>query len=228
MDYSKLIATVKPSIALVITTKQDANGNQVTPFGSGFAYKEAGKLATCNHIVQDATKIQIRFTGTTTLIDATVHKQDVVHDLAILDFSIPQGMTVTPLLMPDPLDVKEGHPVLFCGFPIFGTTFLSHQGMISAIETDALGNIVYAVDGPVNKGNSGGPLLTSDGKVIGVMSNKVHNDTDNMLSGMAQLASGAISIMGTDLVNIHKRFIDNIQLGIGLARPAMYLDAIIS
>jgi S1-C subfamily serine protease len=228
MDYSALIEKVKPSIALVVVTRKDANGNEVNSFGSGFAYKEKGKLATCNHVVHDATRIQIKFAGSATLIDSTLHQQDIVHDLAILDFSIQEGVAVSPLHMPETLDVKEGHPVVFCGFPIFGTNFMSHQGMISAIEIDALGNIVYGVDGPVNKGNSGGPLFNSKGEVIGVMSAKIHNDTDNMLLGLYTLMPGAISLMGTDLVSIHKRLIDNIQLGIGVARPAQYLNAIIN
>lgn len=228
MDYSSVITQVKPSVALISVTRKDANGQDVSTYGSGFAYRENGKLATCNHVVQDATKIQIRFAASTTVIDAVIHNQDVVHDLAILNFTAPTGAQPAPLIMPTPLTVVEGQAALFCGFPIYGSLFMTHHAMISAIETDQLGNTVYVVDGSNNKGNSGGPLLDTGGNVIGVMSNLAHNDGDKLLENVYKLQTGAISIFGSDLVAIHKRLIDNIQLGVGVARPANYLDAIVT
>jgi serine protease Do len=226
MDYSDVIQKVKPSTALVVVTKRDAGGKDVFSSGSGFVYREKGKFATCNHVIDGATKIQIRFADSATFIDAVIHKQDVVHDLAILNFTDDSKAPLCPQAV---ANVKEGNSVLFCGFPLNLLLFMTHQGMISGIQTDQLGHTVYAVDGSNNKGNSGGPLLDKNGNVIGVMRLKVfNNDGDNLFGHISNMQPGAVSIHGSDLVTIYQRLIDNLQLGVGVAEPSGYLDAIVS
>jgi S1-C subfamily serine protease len=222
VDYSGQIERVKLSIPLVLkyTGEKNAAGQDLFYTASGFVYLEKGLLVTCNHAVNGATKVQIKFSDSAAPIDATIVKQDIAHDFAILRFADDAR---EPLEGGDSSKIKEGVPVFFCGYPINLNVFTSHQGIISAITPDPLGNKWYLVDGSNNKGNSGGPLFDEDGKVIGVMQQKRLADSDSFLDSIYQLQEGTLSLNGKDMVKIYKRLIENIQLGIGQAVPIEYV-----
>ena len=222
MDYSKQIEKIKQSVALVLkfTGEKDASGQEIYYSASGFVFKEKGTLITCNHAVIGSTRMQIKFPDSPNPIDAVILKQDASHDFAILKFSDDSRI---PLNMADVSKVKEGVPVFFCGYPINLNIFTSHQGIISAIAPDPLGNRWYLVDGPSNHGNSGGPLFDKKGDVVGIMQAKHFNDNDSFLKSISNLQEGALSLYGNDLVKIYKRLITNIQLGIGQAVPIEYI-----
>lgn len=187
--------------------------------GSGFIFWKKNILVTCNHVVKGVNSIFLKFPGVETPISAKVLLKDEEHDLALLKF---EDDSRSPLELASKDTVKEGMPVLFAGYPINIQDLTTHQGIISSIAKDPTGKVIYLIDGTVNSGNSGCPLMDEDGKVIGVVNAKgaVRPDIIEKVQGMS---SGAVALHGMDLVEIYKVLINNVQLGIGYAVPASYI-----
>lgn len=216
MDYTNIVSKIKPSIALVFAL--NANGSYVT--GSGFVFSKKGILVTCNHVIKDAGTTIIKFPNSDKQISAKIVIRDEEHDLALLKF---EDNSKEPLPPADSAEIiKEGMPVLFSGYPLGLQDVTTHQGIISAIIKDATGITTYLIDGTVNSGNSGCPLMNSEGKVIGVVNAKRRESSD-LLSKVEGMALGAISLHGIDLVKIYQALINNVQLGMGYAVPASYI-----
>lgn len=217
MNHTEIISKVKPSIALVFEVVKDEPLSK----GTGFVYQKKGILVTCNHVIKrKGATILIKFPDTTAdaYVSASVLIRDEEHDLALLKFDDDSRI---PLEQAN-VEVKEGLPVLFSGYPLSLNDLTTHQGIISAITKDAAGAINYLIDGTVNSGNSGCPLMTEDGKVIGVVNAKRREQSD-LLQKVEEFKLGAIALHGVDLVEIYQALINNVQLGIGYAVPAAYI-----
>lgn len=220
MDHALLVEKVKPSIALVFVL----NGKgEVTSKGSGFVYIRGDILVTCNHVVEvkDISDIKVKFPEYDEFIDAKVVIRDEEHDLALLKLTNtnPGGR---PLVRASEDKIKEGMPVVFSGFPLSLTNLTTHQGILSAIIKDVTGVTIYLIDGTVNAGNSGCPLMTSEGQVIGVVNAKRRENSD-ILRRVEEMRVGAISLYDTDLVSVFNALVNNVQLGIGYAIPCSYI-----
>lgn len=216
MDCSEIIKRIKPSIGIVFTMR----GGKVLGKGSGFVFSKSGILVTCNHVVkeQDANFF-IKFPDSSSVIDAKIVLRDEEHDLALLQFNDERWQ---PLPMAEANTVREGMPVVFSGYPLTLSDLTTHQGILSAIIKDATGITIYLIDGTVNSGNSGCPLMTQGGEVIGVVNAKRREQSD-LLRNVEEMQIGAISLYGIDLVKIYQALIENVQLGIGYAIPASYI-----
>ena len=180
MDHSELIQRVKPSIALILIldTKNDIMGT-----GSGFIFRNKGILVTCNHVVKDASSIVLKFSDSDAYISGKTVVRDEEHDLALVKFEDEKR---TPLTIGDLGKVSEGMRVVFSGYPFSSRDLTTHQGIISAIVKDSTGMTSYLIDGTVNSGNSGCPLMNTDGMVIGVINAKrrQHNQLLGKVEGM--------------------------------------------
>lgn len=217
IDYSKIVAKIKPSIAIVFSI--DAK-NKIYGKGSGFVIDKKGILVTCNHVVAEkSATILLRFPDSEENIAAKVVLRDEEHDLALLKF---ENKTTNPLSIASVGVIQEGMPVIFSGYPLDLESLTTHQGILSAITKDATGNTIYLIDGTVNSGNSGCPLMTQTGEVIGVVNAK-RREQASLLKQVEEMAIGAISIHGLDMIQIYKAMIENLQLGIGYAVPSAYI-----
>lgn len=216
IDYSSIIKKIKPSIALILAL--DSKG-ELTGTGSGFVFMKKDILVTCNHVVAGANSFLLRFAGSTQLIEGKVVIKDDEHDLALIKFDNDTKETL-PIGEPD--TIIEGMPVIFSGYPFSSKELTTHQGIIAAITKDATGITTYLIDGTVNSGNSGCPLMDSVGRVIGVINAKrvVRGDILEKLEGMKV---GAVSLYGVDLVEIYQALAGNLQLGVGFAIPASFI-----
>jgi S1-C subfamily serine protease len=220
MDLSQTVRKVSPSIAKLYCF--DAKGD-LTNTATGFLYAKKNMLVTCNHVVQGSDRIACRFPGDS---DETFHTTKVVlndteHDLALLKVDVNRA-PLTPFVKKPGNDVCSGMSVLFSGYPLNLETLTTHQGILSAITKDAVGMTTYLIDGTVNSGNSGCPLMTSTGEVIGVVNAKRRERAD-LLTKVEQMTLGAVSLHGIDIVEIYQALISNVQLGIGYAVPASYI-----
>ena len=216
MDCADVVAKIKPSIALVITLD---SSNNLLGTGSGFVYGESNTLVTCNHVVKTAASIVLKFPDATT-ISAKVVLRDDEHDLALLKFDdTNERLPLEPI---SEKEIREGMPVIFSGYPLSMQDLTTHQGILSAITKDEVGMTTYLIDGTVNSGNSGCPLMSVAGEVIGVVNAK-RRESSNLLSAVERLDVGAVALHGIDLVNIYKALIKNVQLGIGYAVPASFI-----
>lgn len=217
MDYHTIIERIRKSIGLVYLVQ----GQDIISKGSGFILFKKGILVTCNHVIekQDAN-ILIQFPDSSeSFIQAKVMIRDEEHDLALLKFD---DTTRDPLEIAREDIIKEGIPVIFAGYPLSLVSLTTHQGILSAILKDATGVVTYLIDGTVNVGNSGCPLMSEEGKVIGVVNAKRMEHSD-LLIKMGDQKVGAISLHGIDLVKLFQAIISNVQLGIGYAIPCNYI-----
>jgi len=141
--------------------------------GTGFVIDREGRIITNAHVVEDARRIRIRF-GESSLIDAQLVGRDDANDLALLRVD-PGDVQLDPLPLGDSSTVDVGDPVVAIGNPL-GLRDTITSGIVSAEHrriTSPSGvtiDDVIQTDAAVNPGNSGGPLLDADGRVIGVTS----------------------------------------------------------
>ena len=215
MDIQDIIRKIKPSIAFIASLDSK---KQLLGTGSGFVFWEKNILVTCNHVIKDSISTLLKFSGTG-FIDCKVVLKDDEHDLALLKFNEPNH---EPIPIGDLDKVVEGMPIVFSGYPFGSEDLTTHQGIISAIVKDATDITSYLIDGTVNSGNSGCPLLGMDGKVIGVVDAKRRQRND-LLEKVENLGAGALSLHGIDIVEIYQALTSNIQLGVGHAVPAKYI-----
>ena len=141
--------------------------------GSGFLWDNDGHLVTNYHVIEGANQIEVTF-GDDVVQSATVVGTDPVNDLAVIKVdSVPEG--ALPLQTTTSADLQVGQTAIAIGNPFGQFERTMTVGIISAlnrtIETDStvLRNVIQT-DAAINRGNSGGPLLDSNGLLIGVNS----------------------------------------------------------
>jgi serine protease Do len=138
--------------------------------GSGFVIHPAGYIITNEHVIDEATEVNVQFSNGDKL-DATVIATDNEHDLAVLKVSPKKPLTAVALGASE--DLMIGEPVYAIGNP-FGYSGTMTRGIVSAVdrtlEIDANKSYkgLIQTDASINPGNSGGPLINAYGQVVGV------------------------------------------------------------
>lgn len=138
--------------------------------GSGFIWDDKGHVVTNYHVIAGASEARIR------LSDGKEYKASLVgaspmHDLAVL--RIGDGPKRHPLPLGTSHDLRVGQKTFAIGNP-FGLDWTLTTGIVSALDrsfTEESGSVIehlIQTDAAVNPGNSGGPLLDSAGRLIGV------------------------------------------------------------
>jgi S1-C subfamily serine protease len=139
--------------------------------GSGFVIDESGYIVTNYHVVAGATDIEVSFSNKESM-KGRVIGTDQATDVALLKVDA-DARALTPLELGDSEQTQVGDSVVAIGNP-FGLERSITAGIVSAlqrtIESPAESPIdrVIQTDAPINRGNSGGPLLNAAGQVIGV------------------------------------------------------------
>lgn len=135
--------------------------------GSGFIVSADGYIVTNNHVVESASKIQVK-TEDGKELDATLVGTDAKNDIAVLKVEVDKPLPTAAWGDSDALRV--GDSVLAIGDPFgIGTTVTS--GIVSARGRDLHSgpyDDFIQVDASINHGNSGGPLVNGEGKVVGI------------------------------------------------------------
>ena len=188
-DFTGLVKQVKPAVVSITSMlKADAaedeegGAHPQLPFpfqtpqnphhtiearGSGFIISPDGLVVTNNHVVKGATSVSVMLDDGTALT-AKVIGRDSRTDLALLRVK-PTGR-LPFIQLGDSDEVEPGQWVVAVGNP-FGLGGTVTAGIVSARGRD-IGEGPYdsflQIDAPINLGNSGGPLFTQDGKVVGV------------------------------------------------------------
>jgi serine protease Do len=138
--------------------------------GSGVIVDAHGYILTNYHVIEDATRIQIKFNGDTTEYNAKLIGSDPETDLAVLhveDYHKP----LAPAKIGNSDGVQVGDWAVAIGSP-FGLEATVTAGIVSAKGRDIGPNHelqrFIQTDAAINPGNSGGPLLDIRGEVIGI------------------------------------------------------------
>jgi putative serine protease PepD len=146
-------------------------GGGETAQGTGFAIDDSGDIVTNAHVVAGASKISVQTVNGTTA-SATLVGSDPTTDVAVIKVS---SLNLTPLTLGDSSRLQVGDPVVAIGDP-FGYTDTLTTGVVSALGRTITSpnnhpiNGAIQTDAAINHGNSGGPLLDSNGQVVGITS----------------------------------------------------------
>src|SRR5882724_4733932 len=141
--------------------------------GSGFVIDERGYVLTNFHVVQEAQSIEVVL-GDQSRYPGKFIGADQRNDVALVKID-PKGKHLIALPLGDSTSLQVGQKVLAIGNP-FGFQSTLTTGVVSAlgrtVQTSQTTLIDEAIqtDAPINRGNSGGPLINSHGEVIGINS----------------------------------------------------------
>lgn len=155
--------------------RQQPERPQVTQAaGTGFIISKDGFILTNNHVVEDATKIQVSFYGDDPDVSylARVVGRDPLSDSALIELTEKPKRELTEVKFGDSAQMQPGDWVMAIGNP-FGLAHTVSVGVVSATErpfpiTDGRSQDVLQTDAAINPGNSGGPLLNVRGEVVGI------------------------------------------------------------
>ncbi len=170
-----------PNIHVAIWTTNIHN-RRIPRLMLNLQYQGQIKVVTNNHVKENADSITITFADGNTYT-ATILGADVNTDLAVLSTSAPQS-EFYPLEIASSADLRVGNSVAAIGSP-YGLAGTMTTGIISALNrtitiTEDTGGS-YGMTGliqtsaPINSGNSGGPLITYKGQVVGITTAIVEN-----------------------------------------------------
>lgn len=136
--------------------------------GSGFIISADGYVLTNRHVVENAAEVQVRLNDRR-VYDAEVVGSDPLSDIALLRI---ESNGLDPVRIGDSDALKPGQWVLAIGSP-FNFEYSVTAGIVSAVNR-SFPNQNYVpfiqTDVPINRGNSGGPLINMDGEVVGINS----------------------------------------------------------
>jgi serine protease Do len=193
--FADLVQRVTPAVVTISTTMRQQASDETSPFpagspqaqmfsqffgqmdhgpaqvvhalGSGFIIDAQGHIVTNDHVVKDATDIQVTLADGSKM-PAKVIGVDPSTDLAVLQ--VKSDKPLPHLALGDSNAARVGDWVVAVGNP-FGLGGTVTAGILSA-RGRQIGEGPYddflQIDAPINRGNSGGPLFAQDGTVIGV------------------------------------------------------------
>ena len=174
---AKAYEAVLPSVVRVVGQTNDADDGsddkEHRGIGTGVVIVDSGIILTNLHVVQGAKRIKVTFFDGTES-DAVVTGIQAENDLAVLKASkIPDDLQAATMRSTG--DLRPGDHVVAIGFP-FGIGPSVSSGVVSGLKREfrspegdkVLTNLIQ-FDAAANPGNSGGPLVTMDGAVVGIV-----------------------------------------------------------
>lgn len=174
---TRAIATsVRPSLVHIDVA---AGGNRrfgSRSSGSGWVYNDEGIIVTNAHVVRGADRISVQFADgrvvETEEIKGEAFVADPYTDVAVI--KVPKGTGLFPLRRATGVQPQQGDHVFAFGSP-FGFKFSMTQGIVSGLGRDPASAMEYGgftnfiqTDAAVNPGNSGGPVVDTKGRMIGM------------------------------------------------------------
>ncbi|MGE5524245.1 MAG: S1C family serine protease [Rhodospirillaceae bacterium] len=174
-EAARAYEKVRPSVVRVrgLGAAQEDGKREERSTGSGVVILENGTILTNLHVVSVAESLQVVFENGTES-DATVVGTRPEHDLAVIRAStLPDDLL--PATLRSTRDLREGDRVIAVGFP-FGIGPSVSEGVVSGLRREyrtpqgkrVLTNLIQ-FDAAANPGNSGGPLVTAGGEVVGIV-----------------------------------------------------------
>ena len=157
-SIADVVRSIAPGLVQIVTHTGD---------GSGFVVSDDGLIVTNAHVVDQYPSVSVR------LVNGQLHSgrvlgRDETLDLAVIKVDSRQAWQ--PMTLGEAADIDVGDEVIALGFPLgdeLGRDYTVTTGIVSSLRT--YGSVErIQTDAALNPGNSGGPLVDRDGRVIGV------------------------------------------------------------
>lgn len=174
-DFADVVARMKPAVVSVTTERMYIDiferGYSEKSAGSGVIIDTEGYIVTNNHVVEDATNIEVKLDDGRTY-PATLAGTDAVSDLAVIKI---EARDLAYAQLGDSSELREGDWVLAIG-NAFGLGLRVSEGIVSGLDIGItlssgaeLRNLIETT-AAINPGNSGGPLVNMAAEVVGITS----------------------------------------------------------
>jgi len=178
-NFGEAFRKVSPSVVVIRAKGRDVEAGGQSSFsetGSGVLISPDGKVMTAAHVVHSMDAVTVEFLGGET-VSAKVVASEPAADLSLLQLErVPPGAKSSPLANSDMIQV--GDPVIIVGAP-YGLSYSLSAGLISArwppntvYKTMPLAEF-FQTTATINTGNSGGPMFSLNGEVIGIVSHNI-------------------------------------------------------
>jgi S1-C subfamily serine protease len=194
-DFSSIFEESVKSVVIVKTNLAQ---------GSGFVIADGGYVVTNYHVIEGATAALV------TTYDGKSHSVSLIGYDADMDVALLKinDSTYQSLKLGNSNNVKQLDKVIAIGNSK-GTGFSVTQGVVSNVHKEGSNglDIYIQIDASLNSGNSGGPLIDIDGKVIGMNTFKISDsegmgfalESNSIKNTVNEIATSS-SVIGTDLI----------------------------
>ncbi len=201
---AKAFDIIRPAVVRVRGMGVDEMGEEVEQsVGTGVVIVDSGIILTNLHVVASATRLQLEFADGL-LAEASVVALQPEQDLAVLQAkTIPDDLIAAT--MRSTKDLALGEDVMAVGFP-FGIGPSVSSGVVSGLNREyrspegkrVLTNLIQ-FDAAANPGNSGGPLVTAEGEVVGIVTGLLNPTEQRVFIGIGfavpiESAAGAVGL----------------------------------
>jgi len=176
MDIPAVLSKVEPAV-VSIEASDHGGGVNGHAAGTGMIVSPTGLILTNNHVISEATRIDIYLLGQTTPVVAHVVRALPVDDLALLQAEGVSGLPTVKFA--DASSIAVGEAVVAIGNALnLSDGFTVTSGIVSGLGRNISATLpngsaetlygVLQTDAPINPGNSGGPLVNAQGQVVGM------------------------------------------------------------
>jgi serine protease DegQ len=201
---AKAFDIIRPAVVRVRGLGVDENGDEIErSVGTGVVIVDSGVILTNLHVVASATKLVLVFADGLES-EASIVGLHPEQDLAVLQAkTIPDDLTAAT--MRSTKDLALGDDVVAVGFP-FGIGPSVSAGVVSGLRREyrspegkrVLTNLIQ-FDAAANPGNSGGPLVTAEGEVVGIVTGLLNPTEQRVFIGIGfavpiESAAGAVGL----------------------------------
>lgn len=169
-EAQKAASRWRPTRVVTTGTPDGSAGTKRVATGSGFVVAPPGYVLTNNHVVEKCAEVRSPLHKAVLKVVA----RDSKNDLALLEGDLPGTQTAHFRAGATP---RLGEPVIVAGFPLsdlLASSLNVTSGTISALAGPKNNEALFQITAPVQRGNSGGPVLDVNGDVVGVVVSKLN------------------------------------------------------
>ena len=175
-DFRQVVSEAKASVApavvfirVIYNDTESGRNRKGVASGSGVIVSKDGEVLTNHHVVDKTSEIRCQLADGRSF-SAKVLGKDKDLDIALLKLDMPEGTDV-PVAALSPRRLEVGEVVLAMGAP-WGLARSVSMGIVSCndrfLEDCGDYTLWYQTDAAISPGNSGGPLVDTDGLVVGL------------------------------------------------------------